>query len=90
MKTIIILLLLSVSSLAMAEDYSNPLSTQDRLRIISENINYTPAQTRYFIEQQRVNDARRNQVELEQAEANRNRMIQYYKDRRDTERFIGD
>ena len=90
MKTLIILLLVFVSSLARAEDYSNPLSTQNRLRIISENINYTPAQTQYSIDQQRVNDARQNQVAQEQTEANRNRMIQYYKDRRDTERFIGD
>ncbi len=90
MKTLIILLLVSVSSLAMAENYGNPLSSQDRLRIISENINYTPAQTQYFIDQQRVNDARQNQVAQEQAEANRNRMREYYKNRRDTERFIGD
>jgi hypothetical protein len=74
----------------MAENYANPLSTQDRVRVIYENINYTTGQTQDFINQQRVNDARQNQVELEQAEANRNRMIQYYKDRRDTERFIGD
>jgi hypothetical protein len=90
MKILIILLLASMSSLTMAENYANPLATQDRVRVIYENINYTTGQTQDFINQQRVNDARQNQVELEQAEANRNRMLQYYKDRRDTERFIGD
>ncbi len=90
MKTLITLILLSLSSLAIADQ---------TIHVINENINVdlSPAQTELYLrnqgvsgEQRAVNNARYAQSQAEQAEANYERWRQYQNGRRATERFIGD
>lgn len=90
MKILIMLLLAFMSTVAAAEEYGYPYSPYWTRDYYGNTHYYTPAQTQYFIDQQRIDNARQRELELQQYEADYERMRQYYKFRRDTERFIGD
>lgn len=87
MKILIICLLASVSSIAVADSYPYyPSSATDQL--IAENMRYARQQTQDYINQSNIDLGRQRMLQEAQYEANHQRMRQYYKDRCDTERFI--
>jgi hypothetical protein len=90
MKILIILLLTFISSLALAGAYYNPSPQIGNYYSGGRYAPYNQAQIELqqsLITQRNINIARQRQLQLEQYEANYNRMRQYYADRRDTERF---
>jgi hypothetical protein len=85
MKMLIILSLLSIASLANATD-----------SVIVYHGDLSPSQVEWMLnnqgasqEQRGINNARRAQQNAEQYENDYNNMREYYKTRRETERFIG-
>jgi len=87
MKNLIICLLASVSSIAVADSYPYSASSP-MIQLIAEDMRYSRQQTQDYINQSDIDRGRQQMAQQEQYEANHQRMRQYYKDRCDTERFI--
>ena len=94
MKSLLVCFLAVFSSAAMA-DYSYPpsgypygatyYSPYDAARLEASR-----QMREDFYNQQRMNNEINHQIQLERNERSYQRMREYYQDRRDTERFIGD
>jgi hypothetical protein len=89
MKSLIICLLASVSSIAVADSYPYSASSP-MVQLIAEDMRYTHQQADNRINQHNIDLGRQRMAQQAQYEADYEKMRQYYKDRRDTERFIGD
>ncbi|MDD1606020.1 MAG: hypothetical protein LUP96_04900 [Methylococcaceae bacterium] len=98
MKILIMLLLVSMSSVVMANGYyelSAAEQWQDYPKSNSYSdtryrIQYTPAQIQGFVDQRNAEIAKRNQAELEKKIAHYNEMQQYYAAQRASLQFIGE
>lgn len=87
MKILIICLLASVSSIAVADSYPYyPSTATDQL--IAEDMRYRHQQTQDYINQSNIDLGRQRMLQEAQYEANHKKIQQYHKDRCDTERFI--